>query len=685
MAAATKIGMIRTQTERPLVMLFVFAVVLIFYLALARALMKGPDFNDETEKLIAAMLIAEDKRLYREIFVQHGPVAYMLSHLLYVLAPVQDIAVQRILPFLLSLGAVGAVMMSPLLRSGSSRLLAGTIVLAGLASTQAIYGFMLAMYQVYAGHLMVAALALFVIPFALVCPVRPWQAIVGGACLALVFLCAFSFGPALGLCALACLARYVSNESTRRSAVTTLLEALKGCVAAIVLVALWMAFFADFKGYVVDHIYFNLTAYKYYLAGIDPLKVFNLLVPGRTYQRHATDDTWFTHVLFTIPSLIFCVWVASLFLQRLPFRMVISKFIQGVLLLLIVIWTNPRFSIDFGASTYIIVVIGTYALAAASVYDRYGSSNAAGMANLAMVAVLAGVAHQAQLTMKTYLYGATPTGYYKLRGALRPEKSPSMNLLREVLQGDRHALQLPFNLHFYTRAGVVPASGIFYWMPWMNDYSKDPVPGYELNLCGDMERGPPKAISYSDSEGGTWGHLPDTYLSCFQSLLKRKYVAVPALGSIWLRADVAAGRPDLLETAVVFPELETSWLGDSQRVALLAAQKGSQVIRTAQCLERVMLPAPAPAPVSACDGTMVLRGSILVSAATGQCVEIEGASTQEGGRARYWPCTGIANQTFEKLTAGNGFLLRSKFSLLCLKAMYGQLVQARCENSEAWH
>jgi hypothetical protein len=671
-----------------------FFVALAVYLLASVKLMNGPDFNDETEKLVTAMLIFEGRRLYSDIFVQHGPVAYMLSHLMYVVFPVQDIAVQRVIPILLTLVTLVAVMVSPLLKGREARFFAGSVMLLGIAAVQPIFGLVMAMYQGYAGLFFGAAMAIFVAPLALGYRVGSSHAIAGGAFLALVFLCAFSFAPAIAACVLIGIWGLISSRDDRRRILRAMLQALIGASAATTVVAVWMVLFADFGGYFVDHIYFNLTAYKAYLLDANPIGALKLLVPGWTYWLVASSgadgigtlsaaQSWFAHLIYAIPPVILLGWVAFLWRSK-RYRAASGRIFPSLLLLIAVVWTNPRLSVTFGASTFTVVVIVSLAIVLGMVWGLGDKSGRKWM-SLACFGLLLFTGLLAQSTTRTFLYGVTPRGYYKMHGALRPEQSPSMKRLRDALDGDLHALQVPFNLTFYTRAGVVPSSGIFYWMPWMNDYSKNPVKGYELDLCGEMNRAPPKAISYLERDATIWGHSPDTYLSCFKDLLARKYVAIPSIPSVWLRADVLAKQEDLLTTAVISPALDLSWLGEREQSAFLDIRRSSRALAPSPtCAAPIRNPASAPADVGSCDSTLVLRKSLIMSSETGQCLEITGASTRAGAPARYWPCTGSSNQLFDTLPVDGGFRIRNKFSGLCLSATADKLTQQVCDSSTVW-
>jgi hypothetical protein len=57
---------------------------------------------------------------------------------------------------------------------------------------------------------------------------------------------------------------------------------------------------------------------------------------------------------------------------------------------------------------------------------------------------------------------------------------------------------------------------------------------------------------------------------------------------------------------------------------------------------------------------------------SGQCLDIRGASTDEGGQAIQAPCSGAENQKFQLVSAGHGrYSIGAKHSRLCLDVRGG--------------
>jgi hypothetical protein len=355
---------------------------------------------------------------------------------------------------------------------------------------------------------------------------------------------------------------------------------------------------------------------------------------------------------------------------------------------------NPRTAGDFAVSTYALVCMGFLVLTAGVIMDRAEiTSPWSRIFTGGIVAgfMIAGMA--AQFVGRTYLYHLSPIAYYAQSGTLSREDSAEIQLLRALVPETEGVEQIPFNLHFYIRSDRLPALGIFYWMPWMNDYAKNPIPGYPLPFCDEMAKVQPKAILYGENDN-VWGNPTDSFAGCVKSLLDKKYFKLPRVGKdVWVRADVVADNPEALRNAIIPYGFDESWLSARERQAIHAAKFEPQRlsdIKTNSCIgqDRQTF---QPIDVGRCtadSATLSLRvegdAFLVMSYQAGDCVEIVGASSDKDAPARYWPCSGADNQRFTVEHAGNGIRLRNKFSHLCLAAQSGHLVQETCDQAAVW-
>jgi hypothetical protein len=518
------------------------------------SLMSGPDFNDETEKLLASQLMLQGQLLYKDIFVQHGPFVYMLSHLFDLVTGNKELYWPRVIPIAMSLLSIAAIAASPAISGLRERLWAVTLTSAAYGMLLALYSLVMAMYQVYSGYLFTIALSLALIPALLGIRLKRWHLIVAGAALAAMGLNAISFGIAITLCCAALAGAYAPDwREVGRVVGWTII----GALSVIAVVAIWMLLFADFVGFFVDHIYINLTAYRSYL-GQFLYAPFRLLLPWQPWLMTVPPSG--TNLERVIYSLVFFVMVAFFFttLTAAKRKWWHTTALVG-LLFIGVVYTNPRFAASFGASTYVIVVSALVVLIAIILYRTLPTRWPA----LALVGALLVAGMTAQAFVPTSLYGLPVSTYYSTKGPLYERKDAEFELVRTIVGEDEGILQVPFDLYRYVWAGRNPASGVFFWMPWMHDYGQQPILGYDLDVCDEIERTQPKIIYFADF--AVWGHPTDRWMGCVKELVASRYVRVGALGEkAMLRADVLADRPELLSTAAVTNELDLSLLTPSQ-------------------------------------------------------------------------------------------------------------------------
>lgn len=501
-------------------------------------LITGFDFNDETEKLITARLIDSGLLLYKDIFVQHGPVSYMLSHIFYKIYPSHSLAPYRLIPIFLALLSLASIITSPIFKSQRARLTAGILFIFGLAAFQVDYAFVMTMYQPYGGFFFIIALTIFIIPFCLELEIKLWRAFLAGALIAMLFFNSFSFSVAILLCFFLCGLSFLAKPRTSKRINLIIFFVVGGLFATIINIV-WMCFYADLIGYFVDHIYFNMKFYSTYIAfdAMSFFSPFKYLDPYFLFKNFS-----FPVFLFDIVSILSLLLFSIAIFQSQTLKSRISYYIaSSILLLLTILYTNPRFTANyasFGSASFVLCGILFIALTTALILEKQDSlspklSKAAIVA--AILFLISGVSLQ---FYKTNLYNVSPISYYLYKGNLGPLDNEEMRFLRSIVSENEKVLQLPFSLNFYVLADRLPASGIFYWMPWMNDYSKNPLKDYPLDLCQQMNKNPPKAIYYTDV--AIWNNKPDSFMYCFKDLLKKQYNPPRKVANVWFKKDLAS-------------------------------------------------------------------------------------------------------------------------------------------------
>jgi hypothetical protein len=669
----------------------IFGTILLVYLYLALVLTTSYDFNDETEKLIVArLLVDKGLRLYKEVFVQHGPVAYIPSHILNALIPNHSLAFSRIIPIILSLLSLGAIMASPLFTIKRSQLFAGTLFLSGLIFFQAHYGLVMNMYQVYAGYFIVIPLALFIIPFSIGIVVKPWQSVLAGFSLSMLFFCAFPFGLIILFCLLLCLFSFFlpTKASTKRA---LLGYCVAGGVGGILFVAIWLWLYGDIVGYFIAHFYINLFIFIKHLpfTSIDNSFINTFLHPFTYIEPKPYYALTFFKYLSNFSALLLCFVIYKWKLFGNQFYRYI---LYSLCLLLIVKYSDPRACYyTFAGTSCILVLITFIALVSAFIFEKRNLLSPIFTKTTTWIVILFfASAICTQYTIKTFLYNVSPSKYYKYKRDLKPLDDDSMNLLRYVVSKKEGVAQFPLNLAFYVEADRLPAFGIFYWMPYMEDYANNPLPSYPLELCRQMNEAPPKAISYTDMQIGN--RPPDTYLACFKKLLKERYFSYRKADHIWFRDDVAAAHEGILVNSHI-PEdynnpslpkksqdlinsmkLHYSKLGTMETgQCIIAPKQGNKTLQVDQCHNEQAL-----------NFSFNKDGNKLFSLQSRQCLDSSVGTSDVKHSLRLWPCHDTIYQNFVAEKAGDGFYIHNKENDLCLAIEDSHLIQTSCNKATKW-
>ena len=559
----------RAISDQAVFLFFVSCIALYAYLA--NKLRGGLEYGDETEKLVGALMVTKGGHLYRDVFAHHGPFSFMLAQASIAISGGPNITFYRIMPLIFSFFSIAAIFFSPALVTRHSRYIGAALLALAFSANQAIFGFMLGMYQVFAGYLLVCGMALFVLPVLFDAPIKRWAAFLGGLAIGFTFFAAYSFvitcACFFGACLYkACCSR--SKEDANR-AWQWCGYALLGTLTSGVSVLAWLLQYGDVQGYLIYHFYFNQFVYTKF-AAFRPFEIFAYMVPVANYfylvSHHSIPGVWVECVIF------FCIPFYSILIgtYALKDKAFYVKYLPPFLLLCLgIVYTDPRGEVGFQSSTIAIASIGLMALTTAIVLDLKRPRKLP-LLNLRMIAVIGAACVlscfvAAQFWGKTYYSYLNPIEYYGNKGKLGLSNDPAMQFIRSFVGADETIEVLPWAPIYYINAGRVPASGHYNYLPWQNAYFKKPIWGYNIDICHDIEEKKPKAI-FLDSQISIWGIDSSTYLGCIQEILKHKYFLTSQAKDVWVRADTAASRDDILQTAIIPSDFDIGWLSpDAQR------------------------------------------------------------------------------------------------------------------------
>lgn len=670
---------------------FVFSLGLYFFLA--NLLRNGPDFNDETEKLVGAMMISDGTRIYKDMFAHHGPFSYMLAHLFYKISGSQDLALFRFIPIIFSIFSIAAIKFSPAIKKTNFRLFAAAFFALNLALMQTIYGLMLGMYQVYAGHLFICVLALVIIPVIAGIKVPRFLAFLGGLSLGFIFFSGYSFVVACGFFGLIIvISAFVKNGHQAQNRIT-LYNAILGVITSIVVVTIYLYFFGDIEGYGVYHFYFNQVIYAKF-SNYRPLDILHFVPPIVGYfTLYTPPSSWLSYVISSSVSVFTVFFILSLKNKNKPLSII--SCIYGIVLMMGIIFADPRAADDFQMNTLVIVVTAFIPLITCFCLNKNSNWKLPFPSVIIITSCLIFISFIiSQFSVPTYLYNTSAKKYYKMKGSLAESKTAEFNLLRTIVLPAERVQQFPYNSNFYIQMNRLPASGNYYYLPWQDKYFQDPILSYKIDVCHDMETKLPKIIYYFKSI--IWIYETSSYLGCVEKLLKEKYLRTSIMNSVWIRADIVASRDDLLEAAIIHDIADFNWIDDQKlrdrlkeipklnykalsiskgNICLHKMEGGNRNISSGDCEDKNVLKV-----------RLRTKGQIseMVTLPNMECVEVDGNSTEEDKNLRIWPCQNTLNQNFRILPSESGFHLRAENSNLCLNLSNKLLVQTNCEKAIEW-
>lgn len=157
------------------------------------------EFTDEMEQLVAAQMVAAGGRLYSDVWVNHGPLTFMLAHLYASLVSASDFSFVRVFPAALAALCLTAVVLSPALIHRSSQLLAAMVVALGLGSCWMVQSLHMLIYHALGAFLFSTALAFAAIPAVVGRDSSYFKAFIASCAITALCFSSYSFGLAATL------------------------------------------------------------------------------------------------------------------------------------------------------------------------------------------------------------------------------------------------------------------------------------------------------------------------------------------------------------------------------------------------------------------------------------------------------------------------------------------------------
>lgn len=512
--------------------LFLLAAIAL-YLYRASTQLLYFEFGDESEKLVAAQLIAQGQLLYKDFFAHHGPLPYAIAQLYTRLVSVDDFTHIRWFNVGLMLITSASIYFSPAFRRRAERAWATGLFLTMMSSVWILIATHMLLYQAICGMLLaIMAMQLFLPALEGRPPTRAGL-FLSGLAGTLCCFASYAYGPSVVLLTLASLLCCWADRGRHppRYPGRFILYLGLGAAAACTAMLLWVSVYGDIQGYWIYHFLFNQQVYARHVL-VDAGTVLSLfalsLAPGR--------------LLHTVAVAALLCWVAMMISRRNhPSQRRDVRFAALALCVLAIVMLNLRGMTDSQDNPFVILNFALFAAAAGLWLARAADRGlAAGLAGCALAGAAVVLTEAASDSATTSLYAVQKAEAPLYSRMAKPADRDPYRLIRDLAPRDGDLLSLIFNPALYILADRLPASGHYYYLPWQAAYGRNPKPGYHIDLCADIETRRPPVIWFDDWK--VWDLFPiSEYEPCVPERLARDYIKLDQNWPIYLLKDRLAG------------------------------------------------------------------------------------------------------------------------------------------------
>ena len=469
------------------------------------------EFRDETEKFVAAQMIIEGGHLYKDIFSHHGVLPYIFSHAYAVFISATDFSHIRLVQILLALIACSAISLNPIHKTNSAKFFSAGVFLALLAGFWILQGFNVVLYHSVGGFLLVVPITQLALPLLFNCQPSVRGLIASGAAAVLANFTAYSFG--ISTMALVGVTGILSVDKTERYRIIKYV--LMGALFALAFVVVWLLFFGDIKGFLVYHFIFNQFTHSKFIE-------FNWIKPILTFLPSLRLET-LAHYFSTLAYVFsFFIFLMSAILENKR-RAMFFRLIAIALLAIMVLYSNPRGDVGFQDSAFVIWSFAFFSIIMGWVLQKADSAQSylGIMLTIFLCSIFIFVGEQVGR------FGLSAFGVFRRdmensSTRLMPEQSEFFNFIRSITRKEKDFLSLVFRPDLYVRLDRTPASGAYYYLPRLAAYNKNPIDGYNFDICSEIKKNRPAVIFFDDEI--TWdqysvGH----YEPCIGKLITEDY------------------------------------------------------------------------------------------------------------------------------------------------------------------
>lgn len=509
-----------------------FAIVLaifgvLIFLARAKASLNMFEFGDETEKLVAAQMIKAGMRLYHDIFAHHGPVAYIISHAYVNLVDPTNFSHIRWFMVGLALLASLSIYTSPIFKNTTSRLIATGAFLVLLSSIWAVQGIHMMLYHQIGGFLFIIPITQVFLPLLYGHKPTAFGFASAGFSCAIICFTAYAFGPSVILISISSIILIITNRHYTEI-FKQIIPVFWGALFATSIVAIWIALNADFEGYFIYHFYFNQAVYSKFIE-------FNLgAIKNLFFIDFSRPAIVHTFILFGLIASLF-------FLAKTEKPQIFKKnnkptAFSVVLFFLSLIMLNPRGSTGFHDAGLDVAGLAVFSVLGSYYIDEINGKLPTKKIALIILGILCTILLFELASRKAISspYGVRKSdfkSYSNTRNA-----TADYGLITELVENDKDLLALIFRPSIYIDTGKSPTSGHYYYLPWQAAYNKNPVDGYKIDICKDLELHRPSVIWFDNWKVWERYSIQD-YEPCVMEIINSSYRAITKGSYFYIKSD----------------------------------------------------------------------------------------------------------------------------------------------------
>lgn len=441
------------------------------------------EFGDETMVLVTARQIAAGDRLYDDIFSQWGPGTIAIAWLAKAFGADSFVGF-RVPVLLLQIFATASILLSRVWQHRTQGFIAAAVFAFVTSALGPIWLGHMLLYTTVGGYLVTVSIALVLAPL-LMDRSPPLSAYaIAGACWTFLIACAISFLPAALLFGLTTLLLVPQKKIT--SVLPLISSALIGAIVVSALMIVWMALFADFQGYWVNHIRFNTEVFsKIVSPPMNPLSPFKYVMRAFNDPLHSDFFPSFVVILLFLSG-------TGAFFASGAARKKIVNILAMTLMACMILYLNPRGGTLHHPGGVMLASIGVIAIGFSCLIQMQISR----IILITMMIAPFGLVISAYKS-GTAIYGAG-VETIELRNTGRNSQqvsAPFHNAIRAVVDEDERVVVWEFLPVLYFNTDRLPSSSHMFLLPAQMSWLQLHGPAKGLpDPCTELQQKSPPAI-----------------------------------------------------------------------------------------------------------------------------------------------------------------------------------------------